>query len=62
MLSLVAFDTCQGLAFVRGEGGDVDQADDVVGIGGSVGDHRASVGVADGIHWAGGLVEQALAM
>jgi hypothetical protein len=28
------------LAFVRGEGGDVDQADDVVGVG----DHRTAVG------------------
>src|SRR5215210_3327911 len=47
------------LAFVRGEGGDVDQADDVVGIGGGVGDHRTAVGVADGENRAGDLVEQA---
>jgi hypothetical protein len=37
-----AFNTCQGFALVRGEGGDVDQADDVVGVGGGVGEHRAA--------------------
>jgi hypothetical protein len=35
-------------AFVRGEGGDEDQAGDVVGVSGSVRDNRTSVRVADG--------------
>ena len=38
---------------------DVDQADDVVGVGGGVGDHRTAVGVADGEDRAWDLLEQA---
>ena len=53
------FDFSQGFAFVGGEGGDVDQADDVVGVGGGVGDHRTAVGVADGKDRARNLLEQA---
>ncbi len=34
-----AFDIAQALPFVGGEGGDIDQADDVAGCGGGVGDH-----------------------
>src|SRR3712207_9386064 len=47
-VSGVACNSSQGFAFVRGEGGDVDQPDDVVGIGGGVGDHRTAVGMGDG--------------
>ena len=42
-----ALDLAQTLAFVRGEGGDEDEADDVRGIGRGVRDHRTSVRVAD---------------
>jgi hypothetical protein len=52
-------DICQGFAFVRDEGGDVDRADDVVSVGCGVGDHRTAVVVADGEHWAWNLVERA---
>src|SRR5215208_3129482 len=55
-----ACDICQGLAFVRSEGGDVDQPHDVVGVGCGVGDHRTAVRVADGEDWAGDLVEKAV--
>src|SRR3712207_5078499 len=43
-----ACNSSQGFAFVRGEGSDVDQAYDVVGVGGGVGDHRTAVGMGDG--------------
>ena len=33
-----AFGIAQALAFVGGEGGDIDQADDIPGFGGGVGD------------------------
>jgi hypothetical protein len=49
----VACNSSQGFAFVRGEGGNVDQAEDVVGVG----DHRTAVGMGDGKDWAGDLVE-----
>src|SRR5215208_6499651 len=55
----VACNISQGFAFVGGEGGNVDQAEDVVGVGGGVGDHRAAVGMGDGKHWARYLVEKA---
>src|SRR3954449_13447550 len=53
-------DICQGLAFVRAEGGDVDQAEDVIGVGCGVGEHRTAVGMADGEDRARDLLEQAV--
>src|SRR6478672_134736 len=41
------FDTSQVFALIRGEGGHVDQANDVRGAGRSVGDHGAAVRVTD---------------
>jgi hypothetical protein len=38
----------ESLAFVRREGGDEDEADDVLRAGGGIRDHRAAVGVPDG--------------
>ena len=35
------------LAGLGREAGDVDEADDLAGVGGDVGDHRAAVGVPD---------------
>jgi hypothetical protein len=55
----IALDLEQGLAHLRGEGGDVDQPDDVIGVGGGVGDHGAAVGVADGNDRAGDLRNRA---
>src|SRR5215218_9735454 len=52
----VACNSCHGFAFVRGEGSNVDQPDDVVGVG----DHRTAVGMADGKDWAWNLVKQAV--
>ena len=54
-----AFDLGEALPFLGSEGGDVDQADDVPGSGGGVGDHRTAVGVADDQHRAAHLVEEA---
>src|SRR5207237_6172289 len=54
-----AFDIAQALTFVGSEGGDIDQADDVAGRSGGVGDHRTRVRVADGADRAGNLVEHA---
>jgi len=48
-----ALNVQQGLTFFWGEGGDVDQPDDVVGLGSGIGDYRAAVGVADGQYRAG---------
>ena len=53
-----ALDLAQALAFVRGEGGDEDEADDVLGIGRGVRDHRTAVRVADGEDGPGNLVEK----
>ena len=53
-----ALDLAEALALVRGEGGDVDEPDDVRGIGGGVRDHRASVGVADRDDRPGNLTEK----
>jgi hypothetical protein len=55
----VTFDVPEGLAFVGGEGGDVDQADDVAGVGCGVGDDRTAVGVTDGEHRSGDLPDGA---
>ena len=52
-----AFDFTQAFTFVGSEGGDIDQADDVPGFRGGVGDHRTAVRVADGEHWTGNLGE-----
>ena len=41
-------DIAQNLAFFGGEGGDVDEADDVLRLFRGVRDHGAAVGVADG--------------
>src|SRR3712207_6800291 len=56
----VACNSSQGFAFVRGEGGNVDQPDYVVGVGSGVGDHRTAVGMGDGEDRAGDLVEKAV--
>ena len=50
-------DLAQPLALVGSEGGDVDQADDVVGLRRGVGDHGAAIRMADGEHRAGRLAE-----
>src|SRR5207248_351883 len=55
----VAFDVREGLAFVWGEGGDVDQADHVAGVGRGVGDDGTAVGVTDGEHRPGDLPDGA---
>ena len=52
-----AFGIEPALTFVGGKGADVDQAHDVVGSGGDVGDHRTTVGVSDGEYWAGNRCE-----
>ena len=49
----------EDLAFVRGERGDVDQADDVAGAGCGVGDDRTAVGVTAGEHRSGDLPDGA---
>ena len=41
------------------EGRDEDEADDVLGLGGGVAEHRAAVRVPDGKHGAGNLLEHA---
>jgi hypothetical protein len=43
----VGLDLSQAFAFVGGEGGDKDQANDACGGGGGVGDNRPVVGAAD---------------
>jgi hypothetical protein len=43
-----ARDLAESLAFLWREGGDEDEADDVLRAGGGVRDNRAAVGVADG--------------
>ena len=49
----MAFDGVQGLALIWGEGGDIDQADDMSCVGSSVCDGRTAVGVNDGEHRPG---------
>src|SRR5215217_7520402 len=56
----VACNSSQGFAFVRGEGGDVDQPEDVIGVGGGVGENRTAVGMGDGKDWAWDLLEIAV--
>jgi hypothetical protein len=52
-------DLAQAFAFIGGEGGDEDQADDVRGAGRGVADDRAAVGVPGQQHRAVDLAEQA---
>src|SRR5215217_6918633 len=54
-----ACNSSQGFAFVGGEGGNVDQPEDVVGVGGGVGYNRTAVGMGDGKDRAWDLVEKA---
>src|SRR5437764_1094988 len=49
----------QALPFLGSEGGDIDQADNVAGLGGGDGDHRTRVRVANGQDRAANLVEEA---
>jgi hypothetical protein len=55
----VALGFVQAFAFIWGEGGYVDQADDTRGVGSGVGDDRATVGVSGRQHRTVNLVEQA---
>ena len=51
--------SAQTLAFFRGEGGDVDEADDALRLRRGSRDNRAAVGVADGEHGPRKLPEEA---